>query len=152
MACLHLVRSDCQDLNSHPMEVCHVPSTTAIYVTIRAELAATLTTAPATQLDNLALVVATAAATQRGLLDAFARVLPLNILATSREQRLRRFLVNRASLSPPSIIPSCPSALQPRQLLWSGPLNVLMGVPARMGPPPQVVVSPASASPLRPAR
>src|SRR5947209_884674 len=67
---------------------------TPLYDTIRAELAATLPTAPATQLDNLALVVATAAETQRGPLGALARVLPLDSLATSREQRLRRFLDN----------------------------------------------------------
>jgi hypothetical protein len=65
-----------------------------LYDTIRAELAATLTTIPATQLDNLALVVATAAATQAGPLGALARALPLDSLATSREQRLRRFVDN----------------------------------------------------------
>jgi hypothetical protein len=53
-----------------------------------------LTTIPATQLDNLALVVATAAATQRGPLAALARALPVDSLAPSREQRLRRFVDN----------------------------------------------------------
>jgi Transposase DDE domain len=84
---------------------------TPLYDTIHAELAATLTTAPATQLENLALVVATAAETQRGPLGALARALPLDILATSREQRLRRFLDNPRITLATHYHPLLPSSL-----------------------------------------
>jgi hypothetical protein len=58
------------------------------------QLQTTLPGGPASQLTNLALLVATAAATQHGSLGALARALPLDTQAASRKQRLRRFLQN----------------------------------------------------------
>src|ERR1043165_5019830 len=67
---------------------------TTWYDTIMTQLQSALPGVPDTQLSNLALLVATAAETQHGLLGALARALPLPTKAASREQRLRRFLDN----------------------------------------------------------
>lgn len=69
---------------------------TTLYATTMTQLQTMLPGVPTSQLTNLALLVATAAATQHGQLGALARALPLDTQAASREQRLRRFLSNAA--------------------------------------------------------
>ncbi len=68
---------------------------TKLYDTILNHLTTTLAGTPLTQLTNLALLVATAVTTQHGLLGKLAAALPIDTLAASRKQRLRRFLANQ---------------------------------------------------------
>jgi hypothetical protein len=83
--CQHLILSNRRFFMSTPAQ---------LYDTILPQLERTLGDLPATQLSNLAWLVATAATTQAGQLGPLARALPVPTLASSRTQRLRRFLAN----------------------------------------------------------
>jgi hypothetical protein len=69
-------------------------STSTLYDSTRQALCQALPTIRATQLETLALIVASAAQTQSAHLGALARALPLSTTQDSKEQRIRRFLDN----------------------------------------------------------
>ena len=69
-------------------------STSPIYDSTRLALQQALPDIRASQLDTLALVVASATQTQSAHLADLARALPLNTTQDSKEQRIRRFLDN----------------------------------------------------------
>src|ERR687893_235621 len=69
-------------------------STSPLYDSTRHALQQVLPTVRASQLETLALIVASAAQTQSAHLGALARALPLSTTQDSKEQRIRRFLDN----------------------------------------------------------
>ena len=69
-------------------------STSTLYDSTRQALHQALPAIRSTQLDTLALIVASATQTQSAHLGALARALPLPTTQDSKEQRIRRFLDN----------------------------------------------------------
>ena len=69
-------------------------STSPLYHSTRQALQQALPAIRSTQLDTLALIVASATQTQSAHLGALARALPLSTTQDSKEQRIRRFLDN----------------------------------------------------------
>ena len=69
-------------------------STSPVYDSTRQALQQALPAIRSTQLDTLALIVASATQTQSAHLAALARALPLPTTQDSKEQRIRRFLDN----------------------------------------------------------
>ena len=69
-------------------------STSPLYHSTRQALQQALPAIRSTQLDTLALIVASATPTQSAHLGALARALPLSTTQDSKEQRIRRFLDN----------------------------------------------------------
>src|SRR3712207_4731385 len=69
-------------------------STSTLYDSTRAALQQALPAIRPSQLDTLALVVASATQTQSAHLADLARALPLSTTQDAKEQRIRRFLDN----------------------------------------------------------